>query len=136
LTIFHGKPKKKPSGGKLRSAREKRRYELGREPTLTKIGPVSRKVIRTVGGNSKVVLMRGDVANVYSPTEKTTRSVKIQTVRKNTADQHYVQRNIMTRGTVILTELGEAKVTSRPGQDGVINAVLIEESKPEPESQK
>ncbi len=136
MTIFHGKPKKKPSGGKLRSAREKRRYELGREPTLTKIGPVSRKVLRATGGNSKVVLMRGDVANVYSPPEKKTTSVKIQTVRKNTADQHYVQRNIMTKGTIILTELGEAKVTSRPGQDGVINAVLIQASQSSTESKK
>ncbi len=128
MTIFHGKPKKKPSGGKLRKAREKRRYELGREPTLTRIGPTSRKVIRTTGGNSKVVLMKEDTANVYSPQEKVVKRVKIQTVRKNSADQHYVQRNIITKGTIILTEIGEAKVTSRPGQDGIVNAVLLEET--------
>ena len=125
MTIFQGKASKKFTGGKLRSGRSKRRYELGREPTLTRIGTEARKVIRVTGGNSKVVLMRATSANVYSPKDKTTRKVTIQTVKENPANPHYVQRNIMSKGTVILTELGEARITSRPGQDGVVNAVLI-----------
>ncbi|HLH86446.1 MAG TPA: 30S ribosomal protein S8e [Thermoplasmataceae archaeon] len=124
MTIFQGNARKKFTGGKLKQSRGKRRYELGREPTLTRIGPVSRKVIRSFGGNSKVVLMKSDVVNLYIPAEKKTRQVKIQTVKENPANQHFVQRNIMNRGTVIQTELGLARITSRPGQDGVINAVL------------
>ena len=69
--------------------------------------------------------MRAEVANVYVPSEKVTKKVKIQTVKENPANPHYVQRNIMNRGTVIQTELGDARVTSRPGQDGVVNAVLL-----------
>ncbi|HJJ40868.1 MAG TPA: 30S ribosomal protein S8e, partial [Methanocorpusculum sp.] len=34
--------------------------------------------------------------------------------------------NLMTKGAVISTDLGKARIVSRPGQDGVINAVLIE----------
>jgi small subunit ribosomal protein S8e len=45
---------------------------------------------------------------------------------ENPANPHYVRRNIITKGAVIKTELGNAKVTSRPGQDGVVNAALIE----------
>ncbi|MHA1485277.1 MAG: 30S ribosomal protein S8e, partial [Candidatus Thorarchaeota archaeon] len=30
-----------------------------------------------------------------------------------------------TRGTIIKTSKGRAKVTSRPGQEGILNAVLI-----------
>ena len=125
MTIFQGKSRKKYTGGKLRASRSKKRYELGREPTLTRIGPEARKVLRVMGGNSKVVLMRAEFVNVYVPAEKVTKKVKIQTVKENPSNPHYVQRNIMGRGTVILTDLGEAKVTSRPGQDGVVNAVLI-----------
>lgn len=125
MTIFQGKSGKKYTGGKLRSSRAKRRYELGREPTLTRIGPEARKVLRVMGGNSKVVLMRAESANVYIPTDKVTKKVKIQTVKENPSNQHYVQRNILSKGTVILTELGAARVTSRPGQDGVVNAVLL-----------
>ncbi len=125
MTIFQGKASKKFTGGKLKQGRKKRRYELGREPTLTRVGPEARKVIRKMGGGTKAILMRADKANVYNPKDKTTKSVKIQTVKENPANPHYVQRNIMSRGTVILTELGEARITSRPGQDGVVNAILL-----------
>jgi small subunit ribosomal protein S8e len=125
MTIFQGKSRKKPTGGKLRASRSKRRFELGREPTLTRVGTDARKVIRTLGGNNKAVLMRTEVANVYVPADKATKKVKIQTVKENPANPHYVQRNIINRGTVIQTELGDARVTSRPGQDGVVNAVLL-----------
>jgi small subunit ribosomal protein S8e len=33
--------------------------------------------------------------------------------------------NVMTRGAIIETEDGMAKVTSRPSRDGMVNAVLI-----------
>ena len=82
-------------------------------------------MLRTLGGSNKAVLMRAEVANVYVPAEKVTKKVKIQTVKENPANPHYVQRNIMNKGTVIRTELGEARITSRPGQDGVVNAVLL-----------
>ncbi|MEM0158837.1 MAG: 30S ribosomal protein S8e [Thermoplasmataceae archaeon] len=124
MTIFQGNARKKFTGGKLKQSRSKRRYELGREPTLTRVGQTARKVIRGYGGNTKVVLMKGDEVNLYIPSEKKTRKVKIQTVKENPANQHFVQRNIMNKGTVIQTELGLARITSRPGQDGVINAVL------------
>lgn len=125
MTIFQGKSKSKPSGGKLKASRSKKRYELGREPTFTRIGDEARKMLRVTGGNTKAVLMRAESANVYVPAEKVTKNVKIQTVKENPSNPHYVQRNILGKGTVILTELGEARVTSRPGQDGVVNAVLL-----------
>ena len=125
MTIFQGRATKKPSGGKLRPNHSKRRYELGREPTLTRIGDRELRKIRAYGGNSKFALLRCDYANVYNPKDKTTKKVKIDTVKENSADPHYVQRNIMNKGTIISTELGDARITSRPGQDGVINAVLL-----------
>lgn len=125
MTIFQGKSRKKFTGGKLKASRSKKRYELGREPTFTRIGPEARKVLRVMGGNTKVVLMRAESANVYVPADKVTKKVKIQTVKENPSNPHYVQRNILGKGTVIQTELGEARVTSRPGQDGVVNAVLL-----------
>ncbi|KJE49674.1 MULTISPECIES: 30S ribosomal protein S8e [Acidiplasma] len=125
MTIYQGKGTKKFTGGKLKRNHSKRRYELGREPSLTKIGETERKTIRTLGGNTKVVLLNEQFANVYNPDDKTTKKVKIITVKENNADPHYVQRNIMNKGTVISTEIGNAMITSRPGQHGVINAVLV-----------
>ncbi|MHB8395757.1 MAG: 30S ribosomal protein S8e [Thermoplasmataceae archaeon] len=125
MTIFQGKSSKKFTGGKRRAARLKKRYELGREPTHTRIGEPARKQIRGMGGNTRTIVLRDNVANVYVPADKKTVPSKIITVKENPANPHYVQRNIMNKGTVIQTELGLAKITSRPGQDGAIHAVLI-----------
>ena len=45
--------------------------------------------------------------------------------RGNSANPNYVRRNIITKGAIVETPEGNAKVTSRPGQDGVINGILI-----------
>ncbi len=126
MTIFQGKSHKKPSGGKRRSARIKRRYELGREPTLTRIGPVAVKKLKTLGGNQKMVVMRSDLVNLYNPKDKSRKNTKLVTVKENPSNSHYVQRNIMNKGTIVMTEAGLARITSRPGQEGSINAVLID----------
>ncbi len=125
MTIYQGKSTKKSTGGKLRRNHSKRRYELGREPSLTRVGDTERRSLRTMGGNRKLILLKELYANVYNPEDKTTKKLKILTVKENQADPHYVQRNIMNRGTIISTELGNAKITSRPGQDGIVNAVIV-----------
>ena len=48
-------------------------------------------------------------------------------VVKNPVNVDYDRRGVITKGAVIETSLGLARVTSRPGQDGIINAVLIRE---------
>jgi small subunit ribosomal protein S8e len=126
MAIYHGRGRTKISGGKLKRNRHKKRFELGREPTLTVLGEVKRKKIRGMGGNIKTVLLSGNEANVTIPGEKVTKRLKILNVSENIADPHFAQRNIITKGAVIVTEAGKARVTSRPGQNGVVNAVLIE----------
>jgi small subunit ribosomal protein S8e len=51
--------------------------------------------------------------------------VEIVRVVKNLANIDYDRRGVITKGAIIETALGPARVTSRPGQDGVINAVLV-----------
>ncbi|HDN05822.1 MAG TPA: 30S ribosomal protein S8e, partial [Candidatus Bathyarchaeota archaeon] len=48
-------------------------------------------------------------------------------VIRNPANVDYDRRGVITKGAIIETSLGLARVTSRPGQNGVINAVLISE---------
>jgi len=69
------------------------------------------------------VLLSADVANVFDG--KKYHKSKIKEVVKNKANRHFVRRNILTKGAVIETELGKAKITSRPGQEGMVNAVLV-----------
>jgi small subunit ribosomal protein S8e len=117
---------RRPSGGKYKQkGRKKKAYELGRESALTKLDKKRAKYIRTMGGNRKVRLLSADIANLFDPKTKKYEQTKIKTILENPANRHFVRRNIMTKGTVIDTEKGKARITSRPGQDGAVNAVLI-----------
>ncbi|MCK4518463.1 hypothetical protein KAT92_06805 [Candidatus Babeliales bacterium] len=52
---------------------------------------------------------------------------RVKDVIESAANRHYTREDIITKGTIIETEAGKARVTSRPGQDGVVNAVLIKD---------
>lgn len=125
MAITQSKSKRKVSGGRYRNYRKKRVFELGNLPALTKIDKRRCKVLRIKGGNSKFKLLSEDIVNLYDPKEKKYSKVKIKTVVENPANRHYVRRNILTKGTIIETEKGKAKILSRPGQEGSINAVLV-----------
>lgn len=128
MAIWQGRPKRKPSGGRIRAARKKRRFEIGREKQFTHLGPEKVKMYRVKGANHKARLLMVDQANVVDPKTNAIKKVKILTVKTSPSNPNYVQRNIMTRGATVMTELGEAVITSRCGQDGVVNAILMKSS--------
>ena len=113
------------SGGRVHLPRGKKLYEAGRAPTLTRVGARKTVTHRTKGGNSKLRLTQADVANVYDPKKKTFSKATITIVAENLSNRIYVRRNILTKGAVIETSVGKAKITNRPGQEGQINAILI-----------
>ena len=68
-------------------------------------------------------------ASVTDPKTGKTEKTEITRVVKNGANVDYNRRGVITKGAEIETALGLAKVTSRPGSDGIINAVLITKEK-------
>jgi small subunit ribosomal protein S8e len=122
---WQGKSIRKSTGGRIRPSRSPKKFEIGREAADTTIAPVRSKLISTLGGNEKVKLLRTDNACISDPVTGKTKKGKVETVVDNPANLNYIRRNIITKGAVIKTEFGEAKVTNRPGQDGIINAILI-----------
>ncbi|MGD9778561.1 30S ribosomal protein S8e [Methanomethylovorans sp.] len=121
---WQGRSRRKYTGAKIKAYRAKRKFELGREPADTRLDDTKIKLVSTMGGNSKVRLLQCNVANVTDANGKAQKTT-IQTVVGNEANEHYVRRNILTKGSVIRTPIGNARITSRPGQDGVVNAVLL-----------
>ena len=126
MVIWHAERKRKVSGSKYEKLRDKRKRELGRNPALTKSDEKTKVVkVRTMGANEKLRALRTNEANVFDKKTNTYKKVKIKKVIENLANRHFARRSIITKGAIIETELGKAKVTSRPGQNGVVNAVLI-----------
>jgi len=133
MVIYHKPVKKKPTGGRKKQFRQKKKRHFGRFPTETRIADENqgekRVKIRVRGGGIKVRLYRALYANVVDPETKECKKVKIITVEENRANREFKRRHIITKGAIIRTEMGLARVTSRPGQDGVVNAVLLKEEK-------
>lgn len=127
MSYFQGRDKKKPTGGRLHTSKEKKRFELGSPPTETMMGTKadSKKTTRAFGGNSKVRLDDAAFVNVTNPRDNSTKKVKLLKVKNNPSNVDYARRGVITKGALIETELGDARVTSRPGQDGMLNATLV-----------
>lgn len=125
MVLDQQRTKRKPSSGRIKWTTKKKKHSLGRDPTLTKIGEKSVSKIRVRGAGRKLRLLRTEVANLFDPKTKKYQQAKVILVVENPANRHYVRRNILTKGTIIKTDKGNARITSRPGQDGVLNAVLV-----------
>ncbi|PSP90720.1 30S ribosomal protein S8e [Halobacteriales archaeon QS_4_66_20] len=120
----HGRSLRLRTGGRRRPKRDRRKHELGSEPTETQVGDTKLKIVDARGGQTKVRAIRSDRASVAADGEVV--AAEITDVVENPADPNYARRNIITRGAIIETTEGQAKVTSRPGQDGQINAVRLD----------
>ncbi len=125
MALWQGESRRKSTGGRLISARGKRRYEVAREHLDTHVAPHKQKLVRSKGANQKIKLLASDKINVTGKDGKT-KVAELKTVVENSANIHYVRRNIITKGAIVDTNLGKARVTSRPGQHGALNGVLIE----------
>lgn len=121
----HGRSPRKRTGGRRRTVRKKLKSELGSSPTETRVGDRKLKIVDARGGTEKVRAIQTDVASVA--TDEGVVSATIENVAENSSNPNYVRRNIVTKGAVIETSEGRARVTSRPGQDGQVNAVLLDE---------
>lgn len=116
--------KRKKTGGIKTSCRGRRAHEIDRYAAETLIGD-DRRVKRRVRASSyKVAIRTAGFANVLDKSVQKIIKSKIIKANANKANRDYERRKIITKGALIETEQGTARVTSRPGQDGVINAVL------------
>ena len=125
MGIWQGRSRRKRTGGRYRPIRKKRRFEIARELQTATLGAGTVKTYRVRGANEKLRILTASTVNVFDPATNKMTPAKIVTVRENPANPNYVQRNIITKGAILETELGLVRVRSRPGQDGVLNGIRL-----------
>lgn len=116
---------RKYTGGRKISMRSRRKFEIDRYPNEAVIGNNLKVKRRVRGNNGKSALKTVEFANVSILEDNRTTKSKILRVIKNAANKDYERRGVITKGTIIETELGLARVVSRPGQVGLINATQL-----------
>jgi small subunit ribosomal protein S8e len=127
LSWHSGITKRKKTGGKKRAYRTKRSRDSGNLPVETELGERQSKEESGRSGLTKIKIFKDNMVNVSNPSTGSTEKLRIQTVLDNPANVDYNRRGVITKGVIVRTEKGLAKIVSRPGQDGVLNAVLVEE---------
>ena len=126
MAITQHKSRKKSTGGLRKKQRKKKKRDFGSDFFPVKIGDQRKKTIEGLADFKKQRLLQVDKANVFDRSTGKAQLTKILNVKENLANPHFVRMRIITKGTIIETELGLAKVVSRPGQHGVVNAIKIE----------
>lgn len=115
---------RKISGGKYVKSRKKKKYERPGNPRVVRLGTEKTKVLRIMGGNKKSFLLVAKFVNVRTGSH--VKRVEIKNVVETPSNRFLARQNIITKGAILDTELGKIKVTNRPGQESVVNGILIE----------
>lgn len=111
---------RKITGGKYIKRRKKKLYERLGQKRIVKLGEDKRKTVKTRGGNRKTFLLRGKMINVKG------KKTEIKNVLETPSNRFLARQNILTKGTIVETELGKVKITNRPTQESNINGILVE----------
>lgn len=117
---------RKISGGKYKKQRKKKKYELSGDKRIVKLKEVKRKTLRTIGGNKKTVLLGANTINIIDKKTKKVKVVNIKNVIETPSNRFLARQNILTKGAIVETDIGKAKITNRPSQEGNVQGILIE----------
>ncbi|MBT3324131.1 30S ribosomal protein S8e [archaeon] len=125
MALTSQRSKRKLTGGRYKSYRKKRVFEIRNLPILTKLGVRKAKFIRGVGGFIKQKLLSEKTVNVFDPKTKKHSKEEIKNIIENAANRNFVRRNIITKGCVVETDNGNVRITSRPGQNATLCGVRV-----------
>ena len=114
----------KITGGIRHPLKTRQKLQIDRYPNEALMGEQETATRKTRGNNRKTALKTVNHVNLVLPDAKIKRS-KIIRVLENQTNNDYQRRGVITKGAIIETEDGKCKVISRPGQCGIINALLL-----------
>eukprot|EP00927_Polykrikos_kofoidii_P079315 TRINITY_DN760_c0_g2_i1.p1 TRINITY_DN760_c0_g2~~TRINITY_DN760_c0_g2_i1.p1 ORF type:complete len:208 (+),score=32.01 TRINITY_DN760_c0_g2_i1:74-697(+) len=93
--------KHRKTGGRRNLHQKKRKYEMGRPMSMTKLGAKRVRVVRCRGGNLKYRAMRLDNGNYAWGSENCTRKVRIVDVVYNATSNELVRTKTLLKNTIV-----------------------------------
>ena len=88
-------------GAQRAKYRKKRKFELGRQPAMTKLGAKRIHPVRTRGGNLKHRALRLESGNFAWASEHTTRKTRIIGVVYNASNNELVRTNTIVKSAIV-----------------------------------
>mmetsp|Transcript_19363 Transcript_19363/g.28641 ORF Transcript_19363/g.28641 Transcript_19363/m.28641 type:complete len:207 (-) Transcript_19363:122-742(-) len=93
--------KRRKTGGRMPCHQKKRKYELGRQASMTKLGSKRIHLVRCRGGNLKHRALRLDTGNFSWGSEVTTRKTRIIAVVYNASNNELVRTNTLVKSAIV-----------------------------------
>ncbi|KAH9440507.1 hypothetical protein KEM48_001227 [Puccinia striiformis f. sp. tritici PST-130] len=93
--------KRSATGAKRAQYRKKRKFELGRQPAMTKLGAKRIHTVRVRGGNTKYRALRLEAGNFSWGSERITRKTRVIGVVYNSTNNELVRTNTLVKGAII-----------------------------------
>ncbi len=122
---FFMKAGRKITGGKYKRPKKKKKSGRIAQTRIVKLAETKTKALRIKGGAKKTITLTGDKVNVVHKGKS--KVVKIKNVLETPSNVFLARQNILVKGSIVETELGKAKITNRPSQEGNIQAVILTE---------
>ena len=115
---------RKISGGRYKKQRKKRLHELPGQARVLRLGDEKKKMARVRGGQKKIFLFKAKSINILSNGK--IKKAEIKNVVETPSNRFLARQNVLTKGTIVDTDLGKAKITNRPSQEGTVNGILLQ----------
>ncbi|EPT02637.1 hypothetical protein FOMPIDRAFT_1022771 [Fomitopsis schrenkii] len=93
--------KRSATGAQRPAYRKKRKFELGRQPAMTKLGPKRIHTVRVRGGNLKYRALRLDSGNFAWGSEHVTKKTRLIGVVYNASNNELVRTNTFVKSAII-----------------------------------
>mmetsp|Transcript_45630 Transcript_45630/g.108625 ORF Transcript_45630/g.108625 Transcript_45630/m.108625 type:complete len:209 (+) Transcript_45630:75-701(+) len=93
--------KHRKTGGRVNVHQKKRKFEMGRPPSMTKLGPKRLRIVRCRGGNTKFRALRLDSGNYAWGSENITRKARILDVVYNATSNELVRTKTLVKNAIV-----------------------------------
>jgi small subunit ribosomal protein S8e len=115
---------RKISGGKYHKQCKKQKHAMPGHARIVKLADRKTKIMRGMGGTLKTVSLSQNTINIIKNGKG--KKVKIKNVLETPSNRFLARQNILVKGAIVDTEMGKARITNRPGQEGTIQGILVE----------
>jgi small subunit ribosomal protein S8e len=116
---------RKATGGKYKRPKKRKLSGRQKESRIVRLDDKKTKTLRGRGAAKKIVSLSDNTANVMSNGKA--KKAEIKNVLETPSNSFLARQNILVKGAVVETDLGKAKITNRPSQEGFVQAIIISE---------
>ena len=122
--------KRRATGGRMPIHKKKRKFEMGRVPTMTKLAVGQKKIInvRCRGGNIKHRALRLDHGNFSWGSEAVAKKTRILDTVYNATNNELVRTKTLVKNTIVLIDANPFRQFYLKKYDVELNKKKIEES--------